>query len=93
MASGDLDGDGVDDLIVVDGVRAELEILAGGDDLFSSVLRFPVFEKKLFRGGGRGIEPRRVMVEDFDGDGLQDVAILVHDRLIIYPQDSNEGAD
>jgi hypothetical protein len=93
MASGDLNGDGVDDLIVVDGVRAELEILAGGDDLFSSVLRFPVFEKKLFRGGGRGIEPRRVMVEDFDGDGLQDVAILVHDRLIIYPQDSNEGAD
>jgi hypothetical protein len=33
------------------------------------------------------------MIEDFDGDGLQDVAILVHDRLIIYPQDSNEGAD
>ena len=93
LAMGDLDGDGVDDLIVVDGVRAELEILAGGDDLFSSVLRFPVFEKKLFRGGGRGIEPRRVMIEDFDGDGLQDVAILVHDRLIIYPQDSNEGAD
>ncbi|MDE0959948.1 MAG: VCBS repeat-containing protein [Planctomycetota bacterium] len=93
MASGDLDGDRIDDLVVVDGVRGELEILAGGTDLFRSVLSFPVFEKKLFRGGGRGIEPRRVMIRDFDGDGLQDVAILVHDRLIIYPQDSNDGAN
>ena len=31
------------------------------------------------------------MVQDFDGDGLQDVAILVHDRLIIYPQDPTGG--
>jgi hypothetical protein len=88
---GDLNDDGITDLIVVDGVRSELEIFAGGNNLFSSALRFPVFEKKLFRGGGRAIEPRRVMVQDFDGDGLQDVAILVHDRLIIYPQDPTGG--
>jgi len=91
LALGDLNDDGITDLIVVDGVRSELEIFAGGNNLFSSALRFPVFEKKLFRGGGRAIEPRRVMVRDFDGDGLQDVAILVHDRLIIYPQDSTGG--
>jgi hypothetical protein len=91
LALGDLNDDGITDLIVVDGVRSELEIFAGGNNLFSSALRFPVFEKKLFRGGGRAIEPRRVMVQDFDGDGLQDVAILVHDRLIIYPQDPTGG--
>ena len=88
---GDLDGDGISDLLVIDGVRGEIEILAGEADSFRPALRFQVFEKKTFFGGGRGIEPRKVIAADFDGDGSLDPAILVHDRLIIYPQGSDEG--
>lgn len=86
----DLDADGESDLVVIDGVRGELEILAGEADNFRPALRFQVFEKKVFRGGGRGIEPRAVIASDLDGDGSVDAAILVHDRLIIYPQSSAE---
>ncbi len=88
--AGDLDGDGISDLLVIDGVRGELEILAGEADSFRAALRFQVFEKKTFRGGGRGIEPRRVLSAHLDSDGTLDAAILVHDRLIIYPQGPGE---
>ncbi|MGE4632217.1 MAG: VCBS repeat-containing protein [Planctomycetota bacterium] len=86
----DLNADGESDLVVIDGVRGELEILAGEADNFRPALRFQVFEKKVFRGGGRGIEPRAVIASDLDGDGSVDAAILVHDRLIIYLQNSAE---
>ena len=88
MAHGDLNGDGILDLVAVDGARGELEILAGTADSFIPALGFPVFEKKTFSGGGRGVEPRAVLVEDLDGDGLADVCLLIHDRLVIYPQEN-----
>lgn len=88
MAHGDLNGDGILDLVAVDGARGELEILAGTADSFIPALGFPVFEKKTFSGGGRGVEPRAVLVEDLDGDGLADIGLLIHDRLVIYPQEN-----
>ncbi|MGE4618194.1 MAG: VCBS repeat-containing protein, partial [Planctomycetota bacterium] len=95
-APGDLNGDGITDLVIIDGVRGELEILAGGSSsanpgrFFEPALSFPVFEKKTFRGAGRGIEPRKVINAELTGDSSVDTVILVHDRLIIYPQDSGE---
>ena len=92
IASGDLNGDGRMDLAAIDGARGELEILAGTQKGFTSALGFPVFEKKTFSGGGRGIEPRAILVRDFDGDGLDDVALLIHDRWIMYPQQNLDDA-
>ena len=66
----------------------ELEILAGTPQGYQPALGFPVFEKKTFSGGGRGVEPRAILVEDFDGDGFDDVALLIHDRWIMYPQEN-----
>lgn len=48
---------------------------------------FEVFESRLFsRGEGREYEPSAAVVSDVTGDGLADVTLLVHDRLIVYPQ-------
>jgi hypothetical protein len=88
IATGDLNGDGRMDLAAIDGARGELEILAGTPQGYQPALGFPVFEKKTFSGGGRGVEPRAILVEDFDGDGFDDVALLIHDRWIMYPQEN-----
>ena len=52
---------------------------------FAEQIRFDVYEKKMHeRRGGTGA--RSPVIRDFDGDGKADLAILVHDRLIVYPQ-------
>jgi hypothetical protein len=32
------------------------------------------------------LEPREVVVADVTGDGKKDLLLLVHDRVLIYPQ-------
>ncbi|MFQ5654865.1 MAG: hypothetical protein ACE5GW_09065, partial [Planctomycetota bacterium] len=89
-AGGDLDGDGRTDLVLSDGRNHMLQVFKPGQkDPWRRALRFPVYEahRPGERGGSGPLEPRRVLVADLSGDGLDDVAILVHDRLIIYPQD------
>ena len=51
--------------------------------------RWAVFEERSFRGrrGGDTQEPREALVMDFTGDGKNDLAIIVHDRILLYPQE------
>jgi hypothetical protein len=50
--------------------------------------RWQVFEERTFRGRRGGFpEPREAVVADLTGDGKNDLAILVHDRVILYPQE------
>ena len=91
IATGDLNGDSHIDLRPSMGRGVSWRFLPEPSG-FEPALGFPVFEESLL-WGGRGVEPRAILVEDFDGDGFDDVALLIHDRWILYPQDSVGSGD
>jgi hypothetical protein len=87
----DVDGDGVADALLCDDRRHQLTLLTRQPDgSFKALLSWPVFENKAYPYGGPGgdgrseSEPRAVAGLDFDGDGRRDLALLCHDRLLIY---------
>jgi hypothetical protein len=67
--------------------KHQLVIARARREALDFALRFPVYEERLFEAGRTGQEPREVVVAELTGDGLADVAILVHDRLVVYPQE------
>jgi len=92
IAAGDLDSDGRADIVLSELSEHLLEILvpeAGKEDLRRAA-RFKVFEAKAAeatdeRRGSR--EPREILIADVTGDGRADAILLIHDRLIVYPQE------
>ena len=87
---GDFNNDGVQDLVCLDGKKNLLEFvtLDTKNQKWKSSLHFEVFEKNLHYQGKKGglYEPREGLISDLNGDGLDDLAFLVHDRLLIYRQ-------
>jgi hypothetical protein len=88
IASGDVNGDGFTDLITLDAGEQMCEIFTfteTGQMLYAA--SFQVFESKLFTGGsGREFEPSQAIVADVTGDGAEDLILLAHDRILMYPQ-------
>lgn len=89
VVTGDLDQDGFRDLVFLETAKNRVELarfLRGGG--LEPILSWRVFEERSFRGRhSEGPEPREAVVADFTGDGRNDLAILVHDRILLYPQD------
>lgn len=83
----DVNGDGTTDLVLTETRRHQLVVARVGQEAMEFALRFPVYDERLFESGRSGQEPREVLAAELTGDGLCDVAILVHDRLIVYPQE------
>jgi len=88
LVAGDLFGDGYDELALTDVRNHNLELLSwDGAGALRRICRFTVFEKKLFRGRRQGgNEPRQVLLADLTGDGRTDIVLLIHDRIVLYPQ-------
>ena len=89
MVTGDLDNDGRKDLVFMETGRNYLDLV-----IFDARLklvpanRWQVFEERTFRGRRSDFpEPREADVADVTGDGKNDLIILVHDRILVYPQE------
>ena len=90
---GDLNGDGRPEIIAVDTTRRLLEVWKGGGGAaWTNALFFTIFEKNRFNRASRGgpIQPRELLVGDFNGDGKSDLVLLCHDRVLVYPQSPAE---
>lgn len=88
MLAGDVNSDGFVDLVMLDDGEQMCEILT-----FTETQRllyatgFQVFESKIFSGGAtREAQPSQVFIADVTGDDADDIVLISHDRLLIYPQ-------
>jgi len=90
VVAGDLNNDGRLDLACIDPDKNLIEILSQDPaGVWQSRMHFKVFEKDAHFQGRRGSaqEPRETVISDVTGDGKQDLILLVHDRVLIYPQE------
>ncbi len=87
VIAGDLTGSGRKQLIFMESARNYLDLvtfdarrkLIPGD-------RWQVFEQHTFRGRDNALpEPREAVVGDVTGDKKNDLIVLVHDRILVYP--------
>lgn len=89
VVSGDLNGDGRKDLVFMETGRNHLEIVIFNKNReLVPVNRWQVFEERTFRmRRGEQNEPREAMIIDVTGDKKNDLVIVVHDRILVYPQE------
>jgi hypothetical protein len=89
LIAGDLIGNGRKELIFMETAKNYIDLvsfdknrkLVPGD-------RWPVFEQHTFRGAQNALpEPRECVVADVTGDKKNDLLVLVHDRILLYPQE------
>ena len=89
VVSGDLNGDKRRDLVFLETSKNYLDIVifdASGKLVPAN--RWQVFEERSFRGRrGDQPEPREALITDLTGDGKSDLAVIVHDRILVYPQE------
>ncbi len=89
VVSGDLNNDGRKDLVFMETAKNHLDlVIFDAKHKLVPADRWQVFEQRTFRSrGGDMPEPREAVVVDLTGDGKNDLAVIVHDRILVYPQE------
>ncbi|HYE31555.1 MAG TPA: VCBS repeat-containing protein [Methylomirabilota bacterium] len=89
LVSGDLNNDKQKDLVFLETAKSHIDIVTHEKPhQLVPANRWQVFEERTFRSRRNdNAEPREALVEDFTADGKNDLVVLVHDRVILYPQE------
>jgi hypothetical protein len=89
VVSGDLNNDGRKDLVFLETAKNHLDLVTfEPPHQLVPAGRWQVFEERTFRGRRAELpEPREALITDLTGDGKNDLAVLVHDRILVYPQE------
>src|SRR5207302_3689901 len=89
VVSGDLNSDGRKDLVFLETAKNYLDlVLFDSNHKLIPANRWQVFEERTFRSRRSDLpEPREAVVADLTGHGKNDLAVMVHDRILVYPQE------
>jgi len=89
VVSGDLNGDSRKDLVFLETAKSYLDLVTFEEPhRLVPANRWQVFEERTFRSRRNELpEPREALIADLTGDGKNDLVVLVHDRILLYPQE------
>jgi hypothetical protein len=87
--AGDLNGSGRKQIVFMETAKNYLDIVSfDSHHKLVPIDRWQVFEQHTFRARADALpEPREVLVTDVTGDKKNDLVVLVHDRILVYPQE------
>ena len=89
VVAGDLTGSGRKDLIFLETAKNYLDIVAfDSNHKLVPLDRWQVFEQHTFRARDNALpEPREALVAEVTGDKKNDLIVVVHNRILVYPQE------
>jgi hypothetical protein len=91
VETGDLNGDGRKELVFLETTQHYLDIVSfDSHHKLIPAIRWKVFEEHTFRDDSGGTsEPREVLLANVTGhkDKKKDLVLVVHDRVLVYPQE------
>jgi hypothetical protein len=89
VVSGEFGHDGRKDLVFLETARNYLDfVIFDAHHKLMPADRWQVFEERTFRSRRGDLpEPREAAIADVTGDGKNDLIVLVHDRILVYPQE------
>ncbi len=89
VVTGDLNQDGRKDLVFLETAKNHIDIVTfDPPHKLTPSNRWQVFEERTFRSRRSDLpEPREALVVDVTGDKKNDLVVVVHDRILVYPQE------
>ncbi|HEV2437369.1 MAG TPA: VCBS repeat-containing protein [Verrucomicrobiae bacterium] len=89
VTAGDLNHDGRKELIFLETAKNYLDIVNfTPQHKLVPAIRWQVFEQHTFRGTTDALpEPREALVANVTGGKKNDLIVVVHDRILVYPQE------